>query len=95
MATARVSPSPPPSPPASAPAFLSRVRSFVEVLNNSSNFDEGNIDNLLTRGSFLYHPAVRVASTNIVGEATIPVGEPLSICLQIWRNRKTFPFNKM
>ena len=67
MATARVSPSPFPSPPASAPAFLSRVRSFVEVLNNSSNFDEGNIDNLLTRGSFLYHPAVRLASANIVG----------------------------
>ena len=25
-------------------AFLSRVRSLMEVLNHSSNFDEGNID---------------------------------------------------
>lgn len=43
-------------------AFLSRVRSLMEVLNHSSNFDDGNIDNILTHGNLLYHHAVRLAS---------------------------------
>ena len=52
-------------------AFLSRVRSLMEVLNQSCNFDDGNIDNMLTRGNLLYHHAVRLASVNIVEDATI------------------------
>ena len=53
-------------------AFLSRLRSLMEVLNQStSNFDDGNIDNMLTRGNLLYHHAVRFASVNIVEDATI------------------------
>ena len=52
-------------------AFLSRVQSLVEVLNHSTNFDDGNIDNMLTRGNLLYHHAVRLPSVNIVEDATI------------------------
>ena len=52
-------------------AFLSRVQSFMDLVNHSRNFDDGNIDNILTRGSLLYHHAVRLASVNILGEATI------------------------
>ena len=51
--------------------FLSRVRSLMEVLNHSCNFDDGNINNMLTRGKLLYHHAVRLASVNIVEDATI------------------------
>ena len=43
----------------------------MKVLNHSSNFDDGNIDNMLTRGNLLYHRAVRLASVNIVEDATI------------------------
>ena len=43
----------------------------MEVLNHSSNFDDGNIDNMLTCGNLLYHHAVRLASVNIVEDATI------------------------
>ena len=41
--------------------FLSRVRSLMEVLNHSCNFDYGNIDNMLIRGNLLYHHAVHLA----------------------------------
>ena len=51
--------------------FLSRVRSLMEVLNHSCNFDDGNIDNMLTRGNLLYHHDVCLASVNIVEDATI------------------------
>ena len=51
-------------------AFLSRLRSLMEVLNHSSNFDDENID-MLTRGNLLYRYAVRLASVNIVEDATI------------------------
>ena len=43
----------------------------MDLVNHSRNFDDGNIDNILTRGSLLYHHAVRLASVNILGEATI------------------------
>ena len=43
----------------------------MEVLNRSSNFDDGNIGNMLTCGDLLYHHAVRLASVNIVVDATI------------------------
>ena len=52
-------------------AFLSRVQSFMDLVNHSRNFDGGNIDNILTSGSLLYHHAVRLTSVNILGEATI------------------------
>ena len=52
-------------------AFLSRLRSLMEVLRHYSNFDDGNIDNILTRGNLLYYHAVRLASVNIVEDAAI------------------------
>ena len=36
-----------------------------------SSFNDGNIDSVLTRGSLLYLHAVRLASVNMVKEATI------------------------
>ena len=52
-------------------AFLSRVQSLVEVLNHSTNFDDGNIENMLTHGNLLYHHTFCLASVNIVKDATI------------------------
>ena len=43
----------------------------MEVFNHSSDFDDGKIDNMLTCGDLLYHHAVRLASVNIVEDATI------------------------
>lgn len=43
----------------------------MEIINQSSSFDNGDADNLLTRGSLLYDHAARLASANIVEETTI------------------------
>lgn len=43
----------------------------MELLNHSTNFDDGNIDSMLTREHLLYHHAVRLASVNIVEDGAI------------------------
>ena len=54
--------------------FSLRVRSLMEVLNHSCNFDDGNIDIMLSGRNLLYNHAVRLASVNIVEDATIAKG---------------------